>query len=388
MVGLVSMGVLALALGTQIVEGASVALTGERHVEDHPMDQEQQGAHSSEGLVKWLHKTGDMVGVDDIHVAQVGNPPHRGLLVQKDFAPGEAIFRVNFNSIMSAKGVETNETLQHVFQHFKSTPLLFWFLDGRPVLKPRLTLMMMVQRAMGAKSRWAPYIDSLPAEFSLLTEYNEEQLAELRGVVASSGSDLRKQVQGSIDELKREYNEMFPKIYDAFPELFNYKLPTYEDFRWARNAIDTRCFGFMREDHSRDIGMVPLADMANHGDVEVTWRTSADGHFEIYSLKPFQKGDEFVLNYGPRSNAYLLEHYGFLLPDNNHHEDPCDKGDYACIVKFLEKFDTTVRQDFEKLQDHTLSFNIRNAIQLRLEQRMHLLALDREESQMLVKMVA
>lgn len=331
--------------------------------------------HFNNALWEWGREE-NIWGVDHLAAATVGSPPHRGLRLTRAMAAGDTVISVKYDNIISSRSLLTNETMQPVLARYEKEPnseLLYWLLNN--ILKPRLTLMMMLERKKGVNSKWYHYIRSLPSQFSMVSSFSPSELDELRGVVEHE-HNLKETAGTSINELRREFELFFPELHTNFPDIFGGNF-THEDYLWARHVINTRCFSFTRDDGVPDLGMIPIADMANHGNVPVSWRSGA-GSVDLYTNVSFAAGDEFLLNYGKRSNAYLLEHYGFILANNTLHEDLCEAGDLSCKVKLLQKYPTSVLHDLEQLRNGTGSFNTQNAVHLRLEERLHLLGLDDE----------
>ena len=93
------------------------------------------------------------------------------------------------------------------------------------------------------------------------------------------------------------------------------------------------------------------------------------------TYREFHKGQEVFLSYGDgNSNQDLLFHYGIMMPHNKYYiHSPCDGGDDVCVAAALEQYNTSVGSDIVALASKDLSFNMRNILQLRQEEKLALL---------------
>jgi len=101
-------------------------------------------------------------------------------------------------------------------------------------------------------------------------------------------------------------------------------------------------------DGSHDLALIPLWDMCNHTEGEIS--TDYDPVAQqcvCYAAQSVAVGDEVCIYYGPRSNAELLLHSGFVYP-NNHR-------DYLKIRLGIAKLYTYVQ--FVHAHAHTQPFN-------------------------------
>lgn len=128
-----------------------------------------------------------------------------------------------------------------------------------------------------------------------------------------------------------------------------------------------------------DIALVPLADLPNHNNVGVSWRTNTSHFSMVAKSTSFKKGEEVYISYGRHDNEHLLTVYGFMLDDNTYSvTSPCKGKDETCVIDAIKKYPTSVAKDIELLHNPHFSFNQRNAMKLRLEEKRALLQVDAE----------
>lgn len=104
----------------------------------------------------------------------------------------------------------------------------------------------------------------------------------------------------------------------AKPSLF-----TFEDYRWAVSAVMTRQnkvpLGGTAFEPEFGLALIPLWDMINHANGELTSAHDiAKQVTECAAMQPFAQGEQIVMFYGPRPNAELLLHSGFVMEGNPH----------------------------------------------------------------------
>jgi len=189
-------------------------------------------------------------------------------------------------------------------------------LDARLELRSKhsyLACYLLQERAKGADSFWAPYINSLPRVYSNMPIFfGPELLAHLKG------SFTLTKIRERIESLKAEYD----MICAAVPALRAF---SHAEFVWARLVVITRIFGLVIRGVKTD-GLVAYADMLNHRaarqgqsfqDPDTRWTfDDALNGFTITTLHPIEKGEQVYDSYGRKCNSRFFVNYGFAL-DNN-----------------------------------------------------------------------
>ncbi|KAL4750516.1 hypothetical protein BDW72DRAFT_213384 [Aspergillus terricola var. indicus] len=122
--------------------------------------------------------------------------------------------------------------------------------------------------------------------------------------------------QSLLPRQEKRLRDTYYAIRSVFPET-NWKDVAYN---WA--IINSRSFYYVSpgknepSDWNDAVGMVPFADYFNHRD-DASCEVTFDGANYIFRAgRPYEKGEEIYMSYGPHSNDFLLVEYGFYLDDN------------------------------------------------------------------------
>ena len=184
-----------------------------------------------------------------------------------------------------------------------------------------VALQLLHERSIGDKSRWAAYVNALPAQLDAPLFWSAEEVAELTGTQlldAAAGYDSY--VRGTWSRLKES-------AFDANPEVFPSDAFDEASFLWAFGILRSRCQAPV--DQGADIALVPGLDMANHSGLSSqTWTLNNGGVAAVFGggksggsmlLRTekgakglLAKGAEVFMNYGQRKidNQLALD-YGF-----------------------------------------------------------------------------
>ncbi len=93
----------------------------------------------------------------------------------------------------------------------------------------------------------------------------------------------------------------------------------YQDFLWAVSCVMSRQNEVPLSANGKDttLALIPLWDMSNHANGVIGTDYDLEHQNCIcYATRPFKAGDEFKIFYGPRSNAELFTHQGFVYLPN------------------------------------------------------------------------
>jgi len=107
-------------------------------------------------------------------------------------------------------------------------------------------------------------------------------------------------------------------ITNAAPEFENF---TIDEYKNALMLASSRMFP-LEINKTSTSGMVPFADMINHGDnksVYYNYNNTLNG-FTMRSKRDIQKGETLYAYYGKNSNQRFFLNYGFLLENNSQNQ--------------------------------------------------------------------
>lgn len=341
--------------------------------------------------LKSLMKSMGMLGLHRLEVGTVGSPPHRGMKLLEDVPAHTSILSVPFEGLLQAQGPLVMSELGDILtcdpiEEQQVNPFLHSNGEqkGQPFPQRMLALYVLHESRKGKQSQWYDYMQTLPKQFSLLEDFSEEEMDQLRGTALHTAVMEKMHSRRTEWEIVRLF---VPMCRPDYPPI------TWEDWHWARNIVNTRAFSYEMVDPKKDqyewalerltgnsstpvktdICLVPYVELANHANVNVSWFTF-NGAVHVYSNDALRAGDEFFISYGDHlDNQHLAEYYGFVVEGNsNQVPSDCKLHDCACLLAHAAVFNTTIAEDQMQLRNQTLSFNMRNAIRLRLEQRLAL----------------
>jgi SET domain-containing protein 6 len=175
---------------------------------------------------------------------------------------------------------------------------------------------LMHEFALGAGSRWGPYLRLLPGSFNTPVMWPE---GEAEALLAGTG------LLGRIgrDAVESCWNEVVRPAVEAHPRMFGLDGVADAAALERMRTLFLRCgsiinaYSFTRED---DTFIAPMADMLNHKTVEHNaqlWDEGDDealdgGDLIFRAIRPIAAGEEIYNTYGELSDAELLRKYGFI----------------------------------------------------------------------------
>ncbi|KAI4299665.1 hypothetical protein L6164_033100 [Bauhinia variegata] len=269
------------------------------------------------------------------HFPQSGG---RGLGALRDLRRGELILKVPKSALMTSESVmEDNHLAIAVNRH----PSLSF--------AQILVVCLLYEMGKGKTSKWHPYLKHLPQAYDILATFGEFekealQLDEARWVTEAAVLKAKSEWKGA-NGLMQELN-------------LKPKLLTFKAWLWAAATISSRTLHIPWDEAGC---LCPVGDLFNYdapgkepshleevqclqpntffqatilsnGDnTTIADAEQLDSHFErltdggfeedvdaycFYARENYKKGEQVLLCYGTYTNLELLEHYGFLLPEN------------------------------------------------------------------------
>jgi hypothetical protein len=273
-------------------------------------EEEKKAVAVGLGLISWLHAGGGFVhpALRLEHFGDAGN----GFVAAEAIDSGAELFRVPLSHVMSV-----NTALED--------PVLSQLQSQLSVLKqfgsPLLALYLLLEKLRGEKSRWKPYISSLPHSFSVPLYWRWEELMLLRGGTAWSQTlQMWKNAVRLFAVVRHVCTENRARLGIA-------SVPTFAQWRWALSAVFTRR-NSIPADNGMVLALIPVWDMCNHRSKgELTTGFDEQGKQVVCrAMEKVQVGKQVFIFYGQRSHVDLVVNNGFL-PHEQKEEDEEDDGE-------------------------------------------------------------
>ncbi|QLL31882.1 hypothetical protein HG536_0C00490 [Torulaspora globosa] len=324
-----------------------------------------------EKLVAWLGCSDQFYLSDDVEVNECEESGRGVVLKGGALKKNETVVRVpnryqlNFNSILwnmslfnrriCVSGITVSERERQIQreQLDDNDPRfrLYSVLDQETVLSfssfQLLAFYILVERVLlplwfngSIQSFWQPFFDVWPSK---------EELGSIPAIWNNSASSRDKKLLGLLPLasqklikkknalLRQDWDTIRPWLVSSCEQLWQegHQCPSieeiYEDFLHVYFIINSRCLysevQLKKDDVESQFTMVPFVDFLNHTDEvdqhcypEIT-RDRKDRLMGVFSLKCGKRGyvkagENILLNYGPHSNDFLLNEYGFVLQEN------------------------------------------------------------------------
>ncbi|KAL7624681.1 hypothetical protein AAE478_006251 [Parahypoxylon ruwenzoriense] len=196
------------------------------------------------------------------------------------------------------------------------------FLKGTP---PHVVgrFFLIQEYLLGSKSRWWPYIRSLPQPEHLSSilpaMWPSDDIDFLKGTNAFVA------VQDIKSTLKKEYKHAMKLLPESYQSEYTRLL-----YHWAYSIFTSRSFrpslilpAGTPLDPSCEIDdfsiLLPLYDIGNHSPLaKIAWATDEQAQVcTLRSRQTYSAGQQVFNNYGMKTNAELLLGYGFILPEDD-----------------------------------------------------------------------
>lgn len=256
-------------------------------------DNPKPASLAGEALKRWVSETGECHDALKVVSAVQGDwrLGQRGLTLasSEDINTGTVLVRLSrdqlLNSIFS-NGPEFTALCQKI-------PKDMWPLS--------LGLVVLAERAKGARSSFEPYVKLLP------TSYN--------GVPIFFGPNAIGALQYTpvITQITKRCKYFVDFANGPLAEvLFENQKVDLNAAGWGFASASSRAFTL-----DKTPSMLPLIDMANHSfSPNAKVRTEAEGGVSLVATEPIAAESEITISYGHVQNDELLLDYGFLVPEN------------------------------------------------------------------------
>ena len=185
-----------------------------------------------------------------------------------------------------------------------------------------LTLFLALERGRGESSKWATYINGLPARIPVPLSWSDSDLKYLEGTrlehaVKQHRKALQQECEVWAPLLLAHIQQNKYKPVSAEAQALARKALIPEMISWSRSCVWSRAFSLFLN-QTKTIALVPLGDMFDHSpDARVEWLTDdTAATFSIRSYEAISEGSEVFNNYGAKCNEELLLGYAFVLEQN------------------------------------------------------------------------
>lgn len=122
-------------------------------------------------LLEWARKQGADVSKVSIQSGEFGN----GLVVNEPAAAGDVLLRIPYEAALSPDSAKNSSLYGEAMRDLErrgAWPLVL------------VVLQLLREREAGAESKWAPYIQALPASYNTLLHWSKEELSLSEGTAA------------------------------------------------------------------------------------------------------------------------------------------------------------------------------------------------------------
>jgi len=250
---------------------------------------------------EWINK----FGVDTTAFrAEMCGDQGVGLVAERDIRQGEKLIHVPRHLMITADIALRNADMAHLFQ----TDVLL-----RRIESLALSMCVLRERLLGSWSKFAPYLDIIPQEFSTPLWFSPDEVVTLKG------SPVLDKVTSRIRGHARQYCHLYNVIKSgAVPSIPPTQF-TFELFRWAVSVVMTRQNMIPTSTGGESLALIPLWDMINHSQGEYTTQYDlARDQVEFFAMTNTPRDKQILMFYGPRPNSELLLHAGFVHRGNLH----------------------------------------------------------------------
>ncbi|CAL0307024.1 unnamed protein product [Lupinus luteus] len=251
-----------------------------------------------EHLIEWGESNGVRTELKISHIEGAG----RGAIARKDLKVGDIALEIPLSIIISEEllyETDMHRVLKEVDGISSETILLLWSMKEK----------------YNCDSKFKFYFDSLPEKFNTGLSFGIEAIMMLDGTL------LLEEIMQAREHLRAQYDELFPDLCNAFPDIFPLELYTWEKFLWACELWYSNSMKIMYSDGKLRTCLIPIAGFLNHSlcpHITHYGKVSAGMNSLKFCLsRPCRSGEECCLSYGNFSSSHLITFYGFLPQGNN-----------------------------------------------------------------------
>lgn len=276
------------------------------------------GRERNEGMMEWLTASGvwvsELSGWNEAPHAMAlatttfdeleGEDSGRGLLARRAIAQEAELVRVPVRICLTLEAA-------------CACPELRGVVDGDTNEYVAIALLLILERAKGERSFWAPYVRILPTveDVSATFSWPDDELESLAGSPVGAATASMKAKLRSEHAAVVSGGGVDPKVV------------TFAAWEWAFSTLFSRAIRLKSGREGELLALVPYVDFINHSPFSSSyvdarpipkafpWEPEED-EVVLFSDRSYKKFEQVFISYGPRSNADLLLLYGFALDRN------------------------------------------------------------------------
>ncbi|KAL9224586.1 hypothetical protein vseg_000606 [Gypsophila vaccaria] len=249
-------------------------------------------------LIKWAESRGVKSKLQIAYVEGAG----RGALAKEDLGVGDVALEIPISVVISEDLVYKSDMIH-----------ILGSIDG--ISAETMLLLWSMRERHNAKSNYKSYFDALPEEFNTGLSFGLDALMALDETLVSE------EIFQAKEHLRSRYDELFPALCTAYPEVFPPEYYTWEHYLWGCELWYSNSMKIMLPNGDLRTCLIPVAGFLNHsvcphilhyGKVD-----SATNTLKFRLSRPCKKGEQCYLSYGNLSSSHLLTFYGFLPQEDN-----------------------------------------------------------------------
>jgi len=234
----------------------------------------------------------------------------RGLAANKNFKKGEVVLRMK-SAALGGLGPDAGAWLP--WRENIRAAVAGLELNGTKGTKLWAACALLVERALGADSRFFNFIKMLPTEPAAYLGWGSDSLvvAEALGGIPTINEKLK-----SLREQAEHLRSWLVALRAMDARWVNLRIGKESDedaARWAISHVDSRAH--MLDGSATLFPAMTLMNHNFHPDVHLQWEEKGDDVLMVAPQK-IKEGEQLFLSYGTFSNLRLLVQYGFAVDSN------------------------------------------------------------------------
>ncbi|XP_006474175.2 uncharacterized protein LOC102606634 [Citrus sinensis] len=252
-------------------------------------------------LVQWGESNGVKTKLEIAYVGGAG----RGVVAMEDLRVGDIALEIPVSIILSKDLVHKSDmdnVLGKIEGMSSETMLLLWSMKEKH----------------NCGSKFKNYFDSLPKEFHTGLSFGVDAIMALEGTL------LLEEIMQAKEHLRTQYDELFPRLCNDYPDIFPPKFYTWEQFLWACELFYSNSMKIIFADGKLRTCLIPIAGFLNHSlnphIVHYGRVDSATNSLKFPLSRPCNIGEQCCLSYGNFSTSHLITFYGFSPQGDNRYD--------------------------------------------------------------------